>query len=147
MYINLMRMTTMRAKMRIVMTVSLNLKANASHVCLHEGKRKPAQNRVQQWQQHLVRSCLGAANGSKQLGNGTMALRGAQSGPNGLFVALTVGVRKFPKAMGFVRRTVAESDASMQVGVETVPKTQLRFALPTAGASDVSIQVDVERVL
>jgi hypothetical protein len=139
--------TTMRAKMRVVMTTSLNLKAYPSHVCRHEGKRKLAQKGMQQRHHRVGWSCLGAANGSKQLGNGTMAMRGAPSAPNGLFVGSTVGVKIKPKAMVFVRLTVGESDASMQVGVERVLKGQLRIALPMAGASDASMQVGVERVL
>jgi hypothetical protein len=78
------------------------------------------QSGVQQGQQHLVWSYLGAANGSKLPGYGTMAMRGAPSGPNGIFVGSTVGVTKYSQAMGFVRLTVAESDVSMQVGVERV---------------------------
>jgi hypothetical protein len=144
---DLMRMTTMRAMTRIVMTMSLNLKANASHVCLHWGKRKLAQSGMQQWRhQQLVWSWLEAASGSKQPGNGTMLVRGPPSGPNALFVGLTVDVARYSKVMGFARLTVAESDASMQVGVERVLKAQLRIALPTAGVSDVSMKVGVERV-
>jgi hypothetical protein len=120
MYSDVILMTSMRATMGIIMTMSLNLKANASHVCLHEGKRKLAQSGVQEWQQRQVRSCLGAANGSKQPGNGTMALRGAPSGPNGLFVGSTVGVKKSSKATGFALPTAVESDVSTQVGVKGV---------------------------
>jgi hypothetical protein len=79
----------------MTMTMSLNLKANVSHVCLHKGKPKLAQSGVRQWQQCQMRSYLGgAANGSKQPDNATMALRGAPSDPNGLFVGSTVGVTK-----------------------------------------------------
>jgi hypothetical protein len=119
---DLMRMTTtMRAMTRIVMTTSLNLKANASHVCLHLEKRKLAQSGVQQWQHQLVLSYLRAVNGSKQPGNGTVAMREAPSGPNGIFVGSTVGVTKESTAMGFALLTAAESDVSTQVGVERVP--------------------------
>jgi hypothetical protein len=63
---NLMPITTMmRAKMRIVMTMNLNLKANASRVCQHWGKRKLAHSGVQQWEEHLMWSWLGEANGSR----------------------------------------------------------------------------------
>jgi hypothetical protein len=118
---DLMAMTTMmRAMMKMVMTMSLKLKTNASHMCLHEGKRKLAQSGVQQCQQHLVWLYLATANGRKPPGNGTMAMRGAPSGPSGLFVGLMVGVTIESKAMGFVRLTVAEGDASTQVGVERV---------------------------
>jgi hypothetical protein len=145
---NLMLMTTMmRAMMRIVMTMSLNLKPNASHVCLHEGKWKLAQKGVQQWQQRQVWSYLGVENGSKQPGNNrTMAMRGAPSGPKGLFVGLTVGVPKESTGMGFVGLTVAESDVSMRVDARRVLKAQLLIARLTAGASDASMQVGVERV-
>jgi hypothetical protein len=172
MYSDLMPvMTMMRAKMRIVMTVSLNLKANTSHVCVLLGKRKLAQSGVEQWQQQqLVWSCLGAANASKQPdNNATMAARGAPSGANGLFVGSTVGVTKIPKAMGFVRLMVADSDVSMQVGVtkpsiamgfvglmpqsdvsiqvDVTNQSKVRdFAVLTAGARDASMQVGVERV-
>jgi hypothetical protein len=118
---DLMEMTTtVRANMRIVMTMSLHLQANDSHVCLPLGKPKLAQTGVQQWQQRQVWSYLGVANGSKQLGKGTMAVRGTPSGPHGIFVGSTVGVTKKYKAMGFALLTVAESDVSMQVGVERV---------------------------
>jgi hypothetical protein len=85
--------TMMRAKMRIVMTMNLNLKANASHVCPHWGKEKLVQSCVQQWQHQLMRPCLGVANGSKQSGSGTMGMRGVPSAPNGIFVGSTVGVK------------------------------------------------------
>jgi hypothetical protein len=49
-----------------------------------------------------------------------MAVRGAPSGVNGLFVGSTEGVTKQPKPMGFVWLTVAEGDVSMQMGVERV---------------------------
>jgi hypothetical protein len=145
MYSDLMRMLmTMRAMTRIVMTTSLNLKANPGHVCLHSGKRKLAQKGVQQRQRCQV--YLGVANGSKQPGNATMAVRAAPSGPNGLFVNSTVGVTNLSKAMGFARLTVAESVVSMQLGVERVLQAQLLIALLTAAEGDVSMQVDVERV-
>jgi hypothetical protein len=145
---DLMAMTTMmRAKMRIVMTMSLNLRANASHVRPLKGKRMLAQRGVQQQRQHCqVWSCLTVANGSKPPGNGAIAVRGARSGPNGNFVGFTVGVTNLSKAMGFAGLTVAEVDVSMQVGVERVLKAQPCFALPTAGASDASMQLGVERV-
>jgi hypothetical protein len=57
-----------------------------------------------------------------------MAVRGAPSGPDGLFVGMTVGVTNLSKAMGFVRLTVAESDVSLQVGVKRVHKAQLLIA-------------------
>jgi hypothetical protein len=52
-------------------------------------------------------SCLGKTNGSWQLDNGTMAMRGALSGPNGIFVGSTVSVTKKSKARAFVGLTVA----------------------------------------
>jgi hypothetical protein len=111
---DLIAMTTMmRAMLRIAMTMSLNLKTNANHVCLHLGKRKLAQRGVEQWQQRLMWWYLGVANGSKPPGNGTMAMRGAPSGPNGRFVDLMVGVTRKSKAMGFVWLTVVGSDVSM----------------------------------
>jgi hypothetical protein len=147
MYSDLMAMTTMmRAKMRIVITMSLNLKPNANHVCLHKGNRKLVQSGVEQWQRQLVLSYLGAANGSKQPSNGTTAMQGAPSGENGIFVGSTVGVTRKSKAMDFVRLTVAESDVSMQVGV-TKQSIAMGFVGLTVAESDVSMQVDVERVL
>jgi hypothetical protein len=52
-----------------------------------------------------------------------------------------VGVTNKSEAMGFALPTAAESDVSMQVDVERVPKVHLRFAVLTEGASDVSMQV------
>jgi hypothetical protein len=127
-----------------MMTISLNLKANASHVCLLLGKRKLAQSGVQQWQQHLVWWYLGAARGSKQPGNGTMAIRGAPSVPNGIFVGSMVGVTKKSKPMGFARPTVEESDVSMQVGVTKESKA-MGFVRLTVEDSDVGMQVGVTK--
>jgi hypothetical protein len=45
--------------------------------------------------------------------------------------------------MGFALPTAGASDASMQVGVERVHKVQLLIALLTAGVSDVGLQVGV----
>jgi hypothetical protein len=91
MYSDLMAMTTMmRVMVRIVMTMSLNLKPNASHVCLHKGNRKKWSGTMAAAAEVVYQE---AANGSKQPdNNGTMATRGALSGANGLFVGLTVGV-------------------------------------------------------
>jgi hypothetical protein len=90
---------------------------------------------------------MGAANGSKQPNNATMAVRGAPSGANGHFVGSTVGVTKQCEVMGFVGLTVAESDVSMQAGVERVLQVQLLIAQLTAAESDASMQGGVERVL
>jgi hypothetical protein len=167
----LMRMTTtMRVMMRIVMTMSLNLKVNARQMCLH---RENESSRKVDWNNCISARCDRAweRETEAKTGNETMAVRGALSGENGLFVSSTVdvtkqskamgcvrltvaesdantqvGVTKESKAMGFVRLTVAESDASIQVGVERVLWTQLRIALLTAGASDANMQVGVERV-
>jgi hypothetical protein len=148
MHSNRMAMTRMmRAKMRVVMTMSMNLKPNASHVCLLWAKRKLAQSGVQQRRQPLMCWYLGAASGSKQPGNRTMAVRGALSGPKGRFVGLTVGATNWSKVMGFVRLTVGASDASMQVGVKRVLKAQLLIALLMVVESVVSMQLGVTRVL
>jgi hypothetical protein len=140
----LMAMTTMMiAMVTIVIAMSLNLKAKASHVCLHQGKPKLAQKGVQLRQLCQVGLCLGVESAGKRPANGTMAMRGAPSGPHGIFVGMQVGVTNLSKAMGFARLTVAESDVGMQVGVERVPKGQLLIARLTSGASDVSTQVGV----
>jgi hypothetical protein len=49
--------------------------------------------------------------------------------------------------MGFAVLTARASDVSMQVGVERVREVQLLIALLTVGASDASMPVGVERVL
>jgi hypothetical protein len=47
--------------------------------------------------------------------------------------------------MGFALPTAGESDASVRVGVERVLYAPLRSALLTAGARDVSMRVGVTK--